>query len=151
MSEADLVRTFPNLSSTHHRITSQYDASYNCIAWAAEDDSLWWWPDAFGIYHWPEGVARAETVDAFIEAYATIGYEVCDNGDLEKSYNKLAIYIKPTTGRPSHAARQLDDGTWTSKLGKDIDIIHATTDGLNGQEYGHVSTFLKRQKRRRRR
>jgi hypothetical protein len=46
-------------------------------------------------------------------------------------------------GTPSHAARQLRDGTWTSKLGMSEDIQHALED-LTGEVYGSVVHILKR-------
>jgi len=45
----------------------------------------------------------------------------------------------------THAARQLDDGTWTSKLGSLEDITHELQ-ALEGADYGHVVLFMKREK-----
>lgn len=36
-SEAALIERFPGLSSTSFKITSPFDPTYNCIAWAAGD------------------------------------------------------------------------------------------------------------------
>jgi hypothetical protein len=41
------------------------------------------------------------------------------------------------------AARQQVDGSWTSKLGKQIDISH-TLRGIEGSVYGQVIDFMKR-------
>jgi len=57
------------------------------------------------------------------------------------AFEKVAIYA--LDGEPTHAARQLSDGTWTSKLGKDIDITH-TLRALEGSTYGQVAAYLKR-------
>jgi hypothetical protein len=46
-------------------------------------------------------------------------------------------------GTPTHAARQLPDGTWTSKLGISEDIQHALDD-LAGAVYRAVVQILKR-------
>ena len=54
---------------------------------------------------------------------------------------KIAIY--QSGGLPTHAARQLPDGQWTSKLGRNIDISH-TLPGLEGPEYGQVAVFMRR-------
>ena len=48
------------------------------------------------------------------------------------------------TKRKTHAARQLPDGWWTSKLGPDEDILHRTPQGLAGDLYGHVRMVMKR-------
>jgi hypothetical protein len=45
-----------------------------------------------------------------------------------------------------HAARQLTDGTWTSKLGREIDITH-TLPGLEGGEYGRIAMYMRRPQR----
>lgn len=56
------------------------------------------------------------TLDAFIQAFQSIGYEVCASDNLEAGFQKLAIYAD-YTGKLTHAARQLLNGKWTSKLG----------------------------------
>ncbi len=103
--------------------TSPQTIDYNCIAWAAEDVSQWWWPDKMLNGYWPEEVAREETLDAFIAVCGLLGYQVCDDSKLEVGYRKIAIYID-ANGKPTHAARQLDNGNWTSKLGPSFDIEH---------------------------
>jgi hypothetical protein len=55
---------------------------------------------------------------------------------------RIVLYIKD--GKPTHAARQLPTGKWTSKLGSDIDIEHDYPEVLNGQDYGIASIFMKR-------
>lgn len=44
----------------------------------------------------------------------------------------------------THAARQLPDGSWTSKLGPDEDILHRTPQALVGDLYGQVQAIMKR-------
>jgi hypothetical protein len=46
-------------------------------------------------------------------------------------------------GSPTHAARQLDNGRWTSKLGELEDIEHSLRD-LEGAAYGTVVQVMKR-------
>ncbi len=41
-------------------------------------------------------------------------------------------------------ARQLADGSWTSKLGGLEDITHPGISDLSGREYGRVVIFLRR-------
>ena len=67
-------------------MTSPQDDKHNCIAWAAGDTTGWWWPDEADnpdSAHRPPGVVRAETLEAFREAFATLGYAVCDRDQLE--------------------------------------------------------------------
>lgn len=131
----------PNLRSSEYQITSPQTPEYNCIAWAAQDNDRWWWPTSD--YYWPDGIVRRETLDAFIQAYGTLGYVPCEDDKLESGVEKIAIYIN-SNRIPTHAARQLPSGKWTSKLGPYKDIEHISLEGLNGNEYGAVGCILKR-------
>ena len=124
-------------------ITSPASINYNCIAWAAGCTSRWWWPHADS--YWPSGVPAEETIEAFVKVYATVGYERCDNSELDETYEKIAIYA--IEGRPTHAARQLEDGRWTSKLGEGEDIIHESLEALDCEMYGSAVSYLRRVKR----
>lgn len=136
-----LEDTFPGLAHESHRITSPRDPRYNCIAWAAGDTTRWWWPDPFGQSYWPADVQREETLEAFIQAYVKLGYLPCDNGTYEPGCEKIVIY---TQGKPTHAARQLTSGQWTSKLGQSFDIEHQTCQGVEGMVYGRAAQYLRR-------
>jgi hypothetical protein len=93
---------------------------------------------------WPKGVPRETTLAAFVAAYSTLGFQACDNGDLEQGFEKLAIFLKPA-GTPAHAARQLSNGSWTSKLGDHEDIQHELS-AVECPTYGQVGQFMKRPK-----
>jgi hypothetical protein len=80
---------------------------------------------------------------AFIQAYATIGYEACDSFEVEAGYEKIVLYEDPQR-TPTHAAKQLQNGRWTSKLGDFEDIEHLDLNCLEGPLYGRVSCCLKR-------
>lgn len=116
--------TLPHLNPTNHRVTSPRKSRYNCIAWAAGSEDEWWSP--VQRYYWPADVPREQTVEAFEKAFVTLGYEECADGSLEEGWEKIAIFAKNTgdTARllPTHVARQLQDGRWTSKLGTLEDI-----------------------------
>src|SRR5437016_3494684 len=141
MVEPSLEDVFPGLRGQPYQIKSPRDHRYNCIAFAAGDDRNWWWPDAAGEEIWPAGVAQAEMVDAFRDAFAALGYVVCDNDQLEPGYEKVALFA--LTGVPKHAARQLPGGRWVSKLGPSEDIEHRLHD-LTGMVYGAVVLVMKR-------
>lgn len=104
----------------------------------------WWWPRAIAPYFWPPELPRVETLDNFRAAFELKGYELCENGDLEDGYEKVAIYADDQT--PTHAARQLPSGAWTSKLGKLQDIEHATVGGVEGEGYGRVAFYMRRRR-----
>lgn len=138
-----LLLYFPRLAQGGYRVTSPPTNAYNCIAWAASRVDRWWWPDQYG--YWPAGVPMEETLAAFQAAYATLGYKPCTSAALEAFYEKVAVYARPS-GNPTHAARQLDDGKWTSKLGPDVDIEHGTPEAVGGAQYGNPVLFLRRRR-----
>ena len=146
MSKQAIERLFPALLNSEYSITSPATPEYNCIAWAAEDIDRWWWPDPFFLGYWPPEVPRSETLQAFIKAYEILGYAICKEAVYEKDFEKIAIYID-SNGKPTHAARQLSSGNWTSKLGNLEDIEHATLNNISSSHYGSVAVILKRPKK----
>lgn len=148
VSNADLWRPlletwFPGLrEDAAWDVTSDPDRAYNCIAWAAGDTSNWWWPDPPEVAYWPRGVPRAESVAAFVRAFSTLGFECCDSGVFERGCEKVALFVD-ADDVPTHAARQLPTGRWTSKLGEIVDIDHELQ-AVSGYRYGQVAAFLRR-------
>ena len=102
------------------------------------DNEKWWWPKRG---KWPTGIPRETTIEAFIKAFSTRGYEVCADGDPNANKEKIALFADGT--KPTHAARLLPNGTWTSKLGQNIDISHNISD-LDGPAYGEIVMFFQR-------
>jgi hypothetical protein len=133
-------RSLPRLTSDNYRETSPASWEYNCVAWAAGVTDAWWWPVP-GRY-WPDGVLREETLPAFLAAFATLGYLPGVSAILEPDVEKVAVYAAGST--PTHAARQLASGWWTSKLGPSLDIEHATAEDVAGGAYGEVVALLGR-------
>ena len=74
--------------------------------------------------------------------FEAIGYEVCDDGDLQEGHAKIALY-RGDDDRWTHVARQVDGGEWT-KLGKNVDIRHQTPYCLRGPVYGAVALFMRK-------
>lgn len=130
----------PNLTPENYRITSPMTWEYNCIAWALGLVDSWWWPSP-GRY-WPPDVPREETVDAFIAMFATQRYAPCAAIDVEADFEKVALFVVGST--PTHAARQLPGGWWTSKLGPSVDIEHIDLEAIGGGAYGEPAVFLSR-------
>lgn len=135
--------SFPNLHRHKYVETSPAVRRYNCIAWAVHVDTKWWWPDAVGVYYWPPNVPRNESVVAFTQAFATRGFVPSSSGAFESGKEKIVLYVD-RSGKPTHAARQLTDGSWTSKLGESIDIMHVDEHCLTGPVYGQVSCYFER-------
>ena len=145
MSGSWATYDLPNLDSQNHRITSPCKNRYNCIAWAAGSNTQWWWPSRKGF--WPRGVPREATLSAFLAAFATLGYTECPDGALEAGHEKVVLFALRDDGGdlvPTHAARQLADGRWTSKLGRLEDIEHTNVEDVNGPIYGVPVRFMRR-------
>jgi hypothetical protein len=141
MNISNIEFFFPNLIYSVYKITSPYDTTYNCIAWAAEDTNMWWAP-APG-YYWPADVPRINSLEAYIAVFEKRGYKEVTDDALEPDYKKVAIFTRD--GTPTHVSLQLDSGLWTSKLGKSEDIQH-DLQGVSGETYGNVAIILKRPK-----
>lgn len=133
---------FPRLQGAAWQVSSTPDDQYNCIAWAVGVTTDWWWPIGLERTYWPEGVRREVTLQAFREAFSTLGFVVCAGEELEAGFEKIAVFANDQ-GIPKHAARQRPSGRWTSKLGKMKDVDHALHD-LEGTVYGSVTLLMKR-------
>jgi len=140
-------RSWPNLELDNHYEASPKDNKYNCYAWALNKNNEKWAP--YTGYSWFKGFKKVhqypgEDINLFIEGFASIGYDVCDNSNLENGFEKIAFYIK---GKGvEHIARQLENGTWASKLGVLHDIEHDNLSVLEDGEYGKAILFMKRKR-----
>jgi len=155
--KARLLVTFKKLTPATCEITSPVSGRYNCIAHAALDCRRKWWPNRYlpqarKHRYWPDSVDSVRTVKAFIETFEIEGFRECADGSLEPGYEKLALYVSPIptidnplpNDAPTHMARQLPCGKWTSKLGQEQDIVHDLPEGLEGDDYGALWKYLKR-------
>jgi hypothetical protein len=140
LSIYEILDEFPNLQADNFSPTSDCTDDYNCIAWAAGDTTRKWEPLSF----WPVQDPQSERgrIFSLISVFQELGYSVCSGRSLEAGYEKVAIYGHGTEW--DHAARQLENGKWTSKLGDLEDIEHETLDCLVSQEYGEVLCLMKR-------
>lgn len=135
-------QNFPNAEIEGCTKSSEQSRFYNCIAWASEEDGRHWWPNSTMAY-WPEDVPAKTTVNAFLRLFEKQGYKKCADGSHEKGCEKVAIYALKFV--VTHAARQLPNGRWTSKIGiENIDIEHNSTEALEGPFYGEVVRYLMR-------
>jgi hypothetical protein len=140
------AQAFPKIGKqgVDHDQTSPKDGRYNCIAYAAGDYNNWWEPCVGYTLiktYWPPNAPREYTLGAFIAAYSTRGFVTCKSKRYERGYEKIALY--GLNGDITHAAKQLPNGFWASKLGPEEDIYHRY-DGLEGSEYGRIVQIMKR-------
>ena len=141
------LNDLPNLTPGTFQETSCYDADYNCIAWAANDTSAWWQSDdrEDGEY-WPTEQWEPPTIEVYAAAFSTLGYIECKDAALEAGWEKIALFAKLEANEIvcTHAARQLEDGKWTSKIGKCEDITHNTLESVCCDDYGIDFFYMKR-------
>ena len=130
--------TFPNLAKEGYEVTSVPSDVYNCIAYAAGDETTWW--SHVAGYRWPNA-RRTPLIESLVEVFAGLGFEQCDNSDEEESFRKVALYAKGLLW--THAAQQLPGGLWSSKLGPDEDISHPNPEALSGAHYGEVYCIMR--------
>ncbi len=141
----EIEEDFPKLNQSNYTITSCTDGHYNCLSWAVGDISNKWDSSLVGKgYYWLPGVGRDDTFDQWAEIFKRHGYEATSSAKHEKGFDKVAIYGDDEGAQ--HVARQLQDGSWTSKLGDGPDIQHATPEILEGDYYGRVVRLLKRRR-----
>jgi hypothetical protein len=133
---------FPGLDPKDYQITSPDDLVYNCIAWAAGKTDAWWEPIRKPGYYWPDQAPWDDRIESVAQVFKLLGFEECPNAALEAGYGRVAIY--GAAGVYTHVARQLPNGSWTSKLGSYKDIEHTTLEVLAGTEYGTVVKVLRR-------
>ena len=137
---ANLEAEWPGLSGTEYVVTSPEDATYNCIAYAAGEDQRWWQTDED--YYWPPNARREDTLEGWIDAFVQLGFQRAALGDVRADASVVAIYADPE-GLPTHVARRMPGGSWSSKLGEYEDITHELS-ALEGEFYGSVAVFLSR-------
>ncbi|MEF2597607.1 MAG: hypothetical protein UIV44_00530 [Bacteroidales bacterium] len=147
----DVINEFPGLlNDDNFEVTSPVDPSYNCIAWAYQIKGRWMWPPAGAptyldaVTYWPDENASID-VEQFVKAFREKGYEKCEDDSFEVGYRKIALYITSGTTKCTHAARQLSNGFWTSKLGPQYDIQHSSPKEIEGRWYGKVYCYMKRE------
>jgi hypothetical protein len=146
---------FPNLHSGNHRGKGpqENDEDYNCIAWGAGRTGHIWEPfpqDPAEDYYWPAGVPRDYELTSLVMAYETEGFVARTDdgkpvdGSLEEGIEKVALYADGP--EYMHAARQLETGKWTSKMGLGELIEHDKPSDLEGPAYGAVAKYMKRKR-----
>ena len=137
-----LIALFPRLASEGFEIVGEPTTEYNCIAYAAGDTGNWWWPDEDRDSYWPPWATLDDGIDSLQEAFAGIGYELCDESHFEEGFLKVALYADE--GKFQHAAAQMPNGRWRSKMGQGPVIEHRSPESLDGGIYGGVHCFMRR-------
>ena len=134
---------FPLLVAEGYEVTSEPTDEYNCIAYAVGETDRWWTHFEGAGYYWPEHAGRSDSIQSLVEVFVGLGYELCEDAGNEPGFSKVALYAD-SEGDWTHAAVQLNDGRWSSKLGPDEDISHRTPQSLDSDLYGVVNCYMRR-------
>lgn len=143
-SRKDIAVWFPNAAASPNllSISSPRTWKYNCVAWAIGIETEWFEPSPAGV--WPiaqNGISIAD----YVAFFAHHGFAQCADGKLVKGLDKIVLYAD-AKGDFLHVAKQLVSGKWSSKLGPESDVKHATPDLLVGSYYGNPVTYMSRKR-----
>lgn len=138
------LRLIRSLDGSTWSPKSPRNPAYNCFAWAARESNFWVEPPGTAPWAcWPNDLPEWDTVENYVRAYSRLDFEECEDGSLEPDMEKIAIFAD-ADGAPTHAARQLPSGRWTSKFGKGIDFEH-DLETLNGDPaVGTIVRYMRR-------
>lgn len=142
-----VVDHFPNMDINNVAIDDEDTPEYNCIGYAIGDTNKPWWPRGGegGFYYWPETEKDAEkySVSTFDHLLMTTGHgSITDSEKPEEGYVKLALFTEGD--KPTHLARQLADGEWSSKVGAGPLIRHGfDIHEMDNGVYGNVAKIYK--------
>ena len=148
----ELRGIFPNLSDNPDKLTSPIDIDYNCVSWALDISDCWIEPYGLIIpspsppYYWPENIPQDNRTETYVKLFEHYGFEVTDDPSIEDNNEKIVIYSRDNEFQ--HVARQLPNGDWTSKIGKQEDIRHSLNEleASGPYSYGSANIFMKKQK-----
>jgi hypothetical protein len=133
---AQVKKDFPRLGGLYE-VMGPSTKGYNCIAWSIGVTDRWVWP--------------GETVADFDRLYGQEGYRRVKGLPLalEENRDRIVLYGKTVDGtvKATHAARQLEDGSWSSKLGAAPLIRHLDARDVDGVAYGDPLAVYVRGKR----
>ncbi|RZJ46554.1 MAG: hypothetical protein EOO44_22705, partial [Flavobacterium sp.] len=90
-----IIDLFPGLGDDQNfKVTSNQDEKYNCIAWANGRSDIFWWPTEHKIdgVFWPIE-EKDLNVSTLIKVFQTRGYTICENGDFDPKFVKVALYV----------------------------------------------------------
>lgn len=171
IAETMLESALPVLKQGNYRIVLPESEQYNCIAWAAGDETRWWHPfaardvgprcAAHGLSahcFWPRRADDAHEMTNYLFAFERLGYRVCtrsfdpvvDPVANAAEIERIALYQHQNDPGCSHAARQLPSGVWTSKVNDLAGVAHLSPRDLEGEHggYGRVALYMARPRQR---
>ena len=86
-----LEDVFPDLAAAGYSPKSVKSSVYNCVAYAAGDETRKWVGFRVGGYYWPDGTKEGHSLDALKSAFEELGYAICDDDALEPGFERVAL------------------------------------------------------------
>lgn len=133
------------------QVTSPQTWVYNCIAFAMGSSEMWvasGHPNKGWYSWWPTGIPRNSEPQSLIEAFQSVGFELCEDDLPEDGYDKVVLYRKFHNKLNrytwTHAARVVDVHELHSKIGASYDIHHRDGDIFENCSYGEEYAFMRR-------
>lgn len=123
-------------------IPNSESIEYNCISHTLNIDNDICWPYDENNY-WP--VKRELNKESFDSFYEYHGFEKIDFLDFsyDPKYIKVALYCKK--GIPTHAAIQINENFWESKVGE-LGIIKHDLFEIENETYGEATQIYRKLK-----
>ena len=90
----------------------------------------------------PPWATLTNRIESLKEAFTGLGYEQCHDRGATAGYQKVALY--EAQGRMQHAAIQMPNGRWRSKMGRGPVIEHRNPNSLSGGRYGQATIIMRR-------
>ncbi|MDE0679745.1 MAG: hypothetical protein OXI11_05965 [Gammaproteobacteria bacterium] len=81
-------------------------------------------------------------IESLVEMFTGLEYEQCNDSNTEIGYEKVALY--ENEGEFEHAALQMPNGRWRSKMGEGPVIEHPNPESLAGGVYGSPAIYMRR-------
>jgi hypothetical protein len=122
---------FPRLGE-EFEVLAPASVMYNCIGWSLGNTGAWVWPTD------GQQPAYLPNFDALYRYY---GFRRVKGLEFRRwpGHDKVVLYaVRKSDGsiQPTHAARQMPDGSWSSKLGSLPLIRHLHPNDIAGPSYG---------------
>lgn len=134
--------SFANLGD-EFEVLAPASTTYNCISWSLGVRDRWIWPAKNG---------APVSFGDFDDLYKGQGYRRSNklDVDLDSGREKVVLYAKVSVNgvlEPTHSARQLDDGSWSSKVGRLPLIRHLHPEDVSGDTYGEPFALFTRERK----
>lgn len=125
-------RFFPGAKDKRLPIKDDPNDEYNCIGYAVNERA---------------NLDPRGTADAQRRFLIDRGFDPSNDAKHVKGKYKVAVYGKRRPDgsyEPTHAAKEVGEGVWRSKLGKGPLVEHNDLDDISGEQYGYPMWYFEK-------